>query len=88
MNNDLIMAAFQVGSCLFLLLSIFTIFRDRELKGVSVWMIAYFTLWTMYGIFTWYALDQFWSYLTSIMMSILYVIWLALAIFVKTVNKS
>lgn len=87
MNNDLIMAAFQVGSCLFLLLSVLTIFQDRELKGVSVWMIGYFTVWTIYGIWNWYRLDQFWSYTTSIAMSILYVIWLSLAIYVKIINK-
>lgn len=83
MNNDAVMATFQVGSCLFLCLSIFTIFRDRDLKGVSVWMIGYFTLWTVYGSWNWFHLNQHWSFVTSVTMGILYVIWLALAIAVK-----
>jgi hypothetical protein len=78
--NDYIMAAFQAGACAFLCLSIYTIFRDRELKGVSVWMIGYFTVWTVFGTWNWYSLGMFWSYVTSVLMGILYLMWLALAI--------
>jgi hypothetical protein len=85
--NDYIMALFQAGACAFLALSIFTIFRDRELKGVSVWMIGYFTMWTLFGTWNWYALGMFWSFVTSVLMGILYLIWLALAIAVKFENS-
>lgn len=85
--NDYIMALFQAGACAFLCLSIFTIFRDRELKGVSVWMIAYFTLWTIFGTWNWYVLNMPLSFGTSIMMGILYTIWLTLAIAVKFENS-
>ena len=87
MNNDIVMATFQVGACFFLILSILTIFRDRDLKGVSVWMIGFFTLWTVYGSWNWYHLDQFWSFATSVTMGILYAIWLSLAIFTKIERK-
>ena len=81
--NDYIMAAFQLGACFFLCLSIGAVFRDRQLKGVSVWMIAFFTVWTIFGTYNWYALEQFWSYVTSVLMGILYCIWLSLAIAAK-----
>ncbi len=80
MNNDYVMASFQVGACSFLCLSIYAIFRDRELKGVSVWMIGFFLLWTIFGTWNWFTLHQFWSYVTSVLMGILYTIWLALAV--------
>lgn len=78
--NDYIMAAFQLGACFFLVLSIGAVFRDRIIKGVSVWMIAFFTIWTVFGTYNWYVLNQYWSFVTSVLMGILYVIWLTIAI--------
>lgn len=78
--NDHITAAFQLGASFFLCVSIVAIYRDRVLKGVSVWMVAFFALWTVYGTYNWYVLDQHWSFVTSILMAILYVIWLALCV--------
>lgn len=86
--NDIVMAGFQAGACLFLALNIVTIFRDRELKGVSIWMIGFFTIWTVFGTYNWYVLDQRWSYITSVAMGILYLIWLVLAIAAKREMKA
>ncbi len=86
--NDIVMAGFQVGACFFLCLSIYTIFRDRELKGVSVWMISYFTAWTVFGTWNWYLLGMFWSYVTSVLMGVLYMIWLALAVATRNEMKA
>ena len=77
--NDIVMAAFQLGACFFLCLSIAAVFRDRQLKGVSVWMIGFFTTWTVFGSYNWFVLNQYWSFVTSTLMTILYLIWLAVA---------
>lgn len=77
--NDYIMAAFQTGACFFLSLSIAAVYRDRVLKGVSIWMIAFFTVWTLFGTWNWYHLNQYWCYVSGVLMSIVYLIWLALA---------
>jgi len=82
MTTDKIMAAFQLGACFFLCLSIRAIYHDGVLKGVSSWMIAYFTVWTLFGTYNWYKLDQTWSFVTSCLMAILYLIWLALVLMV------
>lgn len=85
--NDYIMAAFQLGATFFLCLNIRAIFRDRALKGVSTWMIGFFTIWTVFGSYNWFVLDQYWSFVTSVLMGIVYAIWLALAVAVKIEEK-
>lgn len=74
--TDSIMASFQAGACLFLIANIFAMKRDGELKGVSAWMIAFFTIWSFYGVYHWHVLAQPLSLITSAVMSVLYVIWL------------
>lgn len=80
MDNDALTAAFQVAACLFIADSIRSAWRDRELKGVSVRTIGFFTVWTIWGAVNWHLLRQPWSFWTSVLMFGLYVVWLALVV--------
>lgn len=80
---DLINSLFQAGAIFFLCLNIRQIVIHSELKGVSIFMIVYFTVWGYWGIFMFYTLHQFWSMVTNIGIATAYTIWLTLALRLK-----
>jgi len=81
---DAITTFFQTGASIFLCLNILQLKRDRELRGVSIWTIAFFTVWSYWGIFLFYSLDLFWSMVSNAVMAVAYTVWLALAVRVRT----
>ena len=83
MTTDLVMAAFQLGACIFLLPSIIVLARDGELKGVSLWSIGYFTFWTIFSTWNWVKLEQPYSFGTSALMLLVYCVWFLLAVSAK-----
>ena len=85
--TDYITSSFQVGAIIFLCFNIRRLYIDGELKGVSIWMISFFTLWGYWGIHMYTELHQFWSMVTNIGIALAYTAWLALALFIKLMEK-
>ena len=73
--NDMIMAGFQLGACFFLGLNMRALARDRVLRGMSLWAIAFFTAWTYYGVWNWHVLNQPLCFWTNVLMAVLYTAW-------------
>ena len=88
MMIDYITSCFQVGAIIFLCISIRKLYIDQELKGVSVWMMTYFTVWGYWGTYMFWKLGQFWSMSASIGLSVAYTIWLGLAFLGKMGDKN
>lgn len=80
---DIITSMFQFGAVLFLLDNIRAILRDKDLKGVSIGMIMFFTVWGYWGIFMFYTLGQPFSMWTNVGIAGAYTVWLGMAIFYK-----
>lgn len=80
---DIITSMFQFGAALFLLDNIRAILRDKDLKGVSIGMIVFFTLWGYWGIFMFYSLAQPLSMWTNVGIAAAYTVWLGMAIVYK-----
>ena len=87
MNVDYITSAFQAGAVLFLCANIIRLWKDGELKGISIWMMVYFTIWGYWGVFMWADLQQPWSMWTNVGIAVAYTIWLGLALFIKFMNS-
>jgi hypothetical protein len=81
---DVITSLFQFGAVVFLLDNIRAIIRDKDLKGVSILMIVFFTVWGYWGIFMFYVLQQPLSMWTNIGIAVAYTIWFLLAVFYKS----
>lgn len=85
---DIITAMFQFGAVVFLLDNIRAILRDKDLKGVSIGMIVFFTLWGYWGIFMFYSLQQPLSMWTNVGIAAAYTVWLSLVLFYKWKNRN
>lgn len=78
--TDSITSFFQVGAILFLLMNIRKLLKDGESKGVSIWMIVYFTAWGYWGIYMFWTLGQFWSMIANTGVALAHTLWLYFAI--------
>lgn len=85
--TDAITSLFQIGAIAFLIVNIVQLNKDRELKGVNIWMIIYFTVWAYWSIYMYVELDQFLSALMSIGIAVAYTIWLFLAWFILAASR-
>ena len=82
--TDMMTAAFTIGAALFLLLNIRQLLVDKAVKGVSVYTIAYFTVWGYWGIYLFYAMPGMaWTLAASVILAIAYSVWFVLAIYYK-----
>jgi hypothetical protein len=80
---DLITSLFQIGAVIFLLDNIRMLLKDRQLKGVSIGMIFFFTLWGYWGIYMFHMLKQTFSMWTNVAIAVAYTVWLTLAFYFK-----
>jgi hypothetical protein len=80
---DLVTSLFQIGAVIFLLDNIRTLLKDRQLKGVSIGMISFFTLWGYWGIYMFHMLKQPFSMWTNVAIAAAYTVWLLLALYFK-----
>lgn len=85
---DTITSLFQLGAIAFLLDNIRVILRDKDLKGVSIGMVTFFTVWGYWGIYMFYFLRQPLSMWTNVGIAAAYTVWLALVVFYKRKNRN
>lgn len=58
---DIINASFEFVGIIAVWLNIRAILRDRQVKGVSVLNVLFFSIWGFWNIYYYPSLEQFWS---------------------------
>ena len=82
---DVVNATFEVGGAFAISASIVKLLHDREVKGVSWYMIAFFTSWGAWNVFYYPHLGQLWSFYAGIAVLATNVVYLTLLVrFSKT----
>lgn len=80
-SPDIINGLFEFGGAAAILLSVRRVLQDKDVKGVSWWMIIFFAAWGFWNLFYYPHLDQWWSFLGGIALVLTNSIYLALLIF-------
>jgi len=87
--SDLINSfGFELASCLFLSLNIYSLYRDRIVKGMSMLSMAFYNSWAIWNVFYYYSINQSWSYYIGVAVAILTTWWTVVAIWYCHKNKS
>lgn len=87
--SDLINSfGFELASCLFLSLNIYSLYRDKIVKGMSVLSMAFYNSWAIWNVFYYYSINQSWSYYIGVAVAILTTWWTVQAIWYCHKNKS
>ncbi len=54
MISDLITTGFNLAAGAFVMLNVRRVWRDREVAGVSLWAVAFFTTWGLWNVAVFY----------------------------------
>lgn len=60
---DLINGTYELAGGLFILLSIIRLYHDKQVHGVSVVHVGFFTSWGFWNLFYYPSLNQWWSFI-------------------------
>jgi len=63
MTNDLINASFEFVMAVTIFYSCLTLYRDKKVRGLSVWMVAFPTAWGFWNIYYYPSLGQTLSFI-------------------------
>lgn len=80
MLPDIINALFELFGGFFILNHCRVLWRDKEVKGVSIISTIFFTLWGLWNLYFYPSLGQWWSFVGGIMIVIANFIWVGLLI--------
>jgi len=67
---DMINAGFEIGAGFAVLHHCWCLHRDREVRGVSVLAVAFFTLWGIWNVFWYPWLNQVFSFVAGIFVTL------------------
>lgn len=79
--NDLINSMFEVSAGFLIALNCMRLYKDKEVKGVSIGVTAVFTLWGFWNMYYYPSLCQWWSFVGGILIMAANTVWVGMAIY-------
>lgn len=81
--EDICNAIFELLGGLFVAHSCYCLYRDKEVKGISTLSIVFFSSWSVWNVFYYYRLNQFYSFIFGLLIPTFNVIWIGLYLYYK-----
>lgn len=78
--NDLINGTFEIIGGLFILLSVFDLYKKKQVSGIDWRTTAFFFSWGLWNLYFYPSLDQTLSFIGGVFMSICNLAWVILLI--------
>ncbi len=88
MTPDMINGIFELFGGMFLILNCRRIYLDKELKGVSILPVIFFTSWGYWNMFFYPSMGAWYSFYGGMFIAITNTVWLALVIYYKAHKPS
>jgi len=85
---DLINGCFELFSALLLLLNIRIILKDKTVKGVSLIPAGFFLSWSVWNIYYYSHLDQWFSFYGGIILLVVNTTWMGLALYYRRKERN
>jgi uncharacterized membrane protein YfcA len=89
---DIINAIFEVFGGIFAILNCIQLYKDKQVKGISIISAIFFTTWSMWVIYFYYKTENLYSMYASILIGLSEIMWLAMWVYyyraVAKVNKN
>lgn len=77
---DLVNGGFEAAAGFAVLNHCFALYRDKEVRGLSIASTAFFTAWGVWNLYYYPTLDQFWSFAGGIFITIANSIYVAMLV--------
>ena len=88
MNPDIANGLFELVGAYFSWMNTYTLWKERELKGVYWPTTAFFTLWGLWNLYYYPALGHWWSFYAGVLLVSGSAAWVALAIRFRLKSKN
>ena len=80
MIPDMINGSFEAVAAVFLVLNCVYLYRQKEVKGVSVWSVVVFSLWGYWNLYYYPSLNQWTSAIAGMVVALANTCWVIMAI--------
>jgi hypothetical protein len=80
---DQINSLFPLLSVLFILNNVRVLFKEKDVRGVSIISVAFFSIWALWNVLYYHLIGQDASFYASMLVVIANSVWLGLMIFYK-----
>ena len=85
--NDIINGIFELGGGILIFINCFKLHKDKEVKGVSVSVTAFFTVWGFWNLRYYSCLDQWVSFAGGILLVAANSVWVIMAVYYSRKDK-
>lgn len=86
-SGDFINGCFECIGGLLTFLSCFRLYKDKEVKGVSLVPLLFFTMWGFWNLYYYPSLDQWMSFVGGLIIVLANTIWISLAVYYTVQNR-
>lgn len=86
--GDTVNSFFEGGLGVLVWHSIYRLYKDKEVKGFSMWVQAFVTLWGYWNCWYYPSLGQWFSFTGGVLLAIANTIWFSLALYYLYQKKS
>lgn len=87
MNFDLINACFEYCSACFLTLNVIQLYKDKIIKGISMWPVWCYTIWGIMNIPYYGSVGSSKSQIAAIFVTLVNLIWVSMAFYYRRKNN-
>ena len=85
--NDLINGIFEIGGGLLIALNCLRLYKDKEVKGVSIAVVAFFTVWGYWNLYYYPSLNQWMSLAGGVIIVLANSVWVGMALYYGRKDK-
>lgn len=81
--NDLINAGFESMAGVFVFLSAWRVYKDKEVRGVSAWMVVFMLAWGLWNLIYYPSLGQWGSFYGGLSVAAANITWISLILYYR-----
>jgi len=85
--KDIINSTFFMCASFFLFLNIVRLYKDKKVHGVSLISLTFFSIWGFWQIYYFWNIAQLWSFVGTVAMNTMNVIWAVMAFYYSFRNN-
>lgn len=87
MVEDIVNSGFHLGAAIFTFLNCYTLYKEKEVKGVNVFTTVFMVLWGLWNLYYFKALNQPFTWYMNIAILSANVLWVSLVFKYRKVSK-
>lgn len=85
--QDIVNGLYELLGGIFIWFSVYRLYKDKEIKGISMFTQIFFTTWGWWNLYYYPSLNQWASFVGAVLLAVANLHWIILAIYYINKNK-